>query len=144
VGRGAPKRGISDRGHGERKAVACKGVRRVLEEGAYADRAFRASAAGLDPRERAFAMQFAYGAVQRVRTLDHAIDTLGRRPVRKLDPPVRAVLRTGAFQLAYMDGVPPHAAANESVELVRAAGLTSSTRLASQATISGPSGPHGE
>jgi 16S rRNA (cytosine967-C5)-methyltransferase len=68
-------------------------------------------------------MQLAYGTVQRVRTLDHAIDTLGRRPVRKLDPPVRAALRIGAYQLGFMDGVPPHAAANETVELVRSAGL---------------------
>jgi 16S rRNA (cytosine967-C5)-methyltransferase len=67
-------------------------------------------------------MQVAYGTVQRVRTLDHGIETLGRRPVRKLDPPVRAALRVGAYQLAYMD-VPFHAAVNESVELVRAAGL---------------------
>jgi 16S rRNA (cytosine967-C5)-methyltransferase len=98
-------------------------VRRVFEEDAYADRAFRAAAAGLDARDRAFAMQLAYGTVQRVRTLDQAIETLGRRPVRKLDPPVRAALRLGAYQLGYMDSVPPHAAANESVELVRAAGL---------------------
>jgi 16S rRNA (cytosine967-C5)-methyltransferase len=68
-------------------------------------------------------MQLAYGTVQRVRPLDHAIETLGRRPVRKLDPPVRAALRLGAFQLAFMDSVPAHAAANETVELVRAAGL---------------------
>jgi 16S rRNA (cytosine967-C5)-methyltransferase len=68
-------------------------------------------------------MQLAYGTVQRVRPLDHAIETLGRRPVRKLDPPVRAALRLGAYQLAYLASVPPHAAANETVELVRAAGL---------------------
>ena len=68
-------------------------------------------------------MQVAYGTVQRVRTLDHAIETLGRRPVRKLDPPVRAAVRLGAYQLGYLDSVPPHAAANESVELVRTAGL---------------------
>ena len=52
-----------------------------------------------------------------------AIETLGRRPVRKLDPPVLAALRVGAYQLAYMGSVPAHAAVNESVELVRAAGL---------------------
>jgi len=97
-------------------------VRRVFEEDAYADRAFRSAASGLDERERAFAQQLAYGTVQRVRPLDHAIDTLGRRPVRKLDPPVRAALRLGAYQLAYLD-VPPHAAANEAVELVREARL---------------------
>jgi 16S rRNA (cytosine967-C5)-methyltransferase len=60
--------------------------------------------------------------VQRVRTLDHAIDTLGKRPVRKLDPPVRAALRLGAYQIGYTDTA-PHAAANESVELVRRARL---------------------
>jgi 16S rRNA (cytosine967-C5)-methyltransferase len=98
-------------------------VLRVFEDDAYADRAFAGAAAGLDRRDRALAQQLAYGTVQRVRTLDHAIETLGRRPVRKLDPPVRAALRLGAYQLAYLDGVPAHAAVNESVELVRAARL---------------------
>jgi hypothetical protein len=50
----------------------------------------------LDDRDRAFAMQIANGTVQRVRTLDHASEALGRRPVRKLDAPVRSALRTGA------------------------------------------------
>src|SRR5438105_8806037 len=95
---------------------------RVFEQDAYADRVFRTAAQGLDDRERAFAQRLAYGAVQRVRTLDHAIETLGKRPVRKLDPPVRAALRLGAYQLGYTDTA-PHAAANESVELVRRARL---------------------
>jgi 16S rRNA (cytosine967-C5)-methyltransferase len=95
---------------------------RVFEQDAYADRAFRSAAEGLDERERAFAQRLAYGSVQRVRTLDHAIETLGRRPVRKLDPPVRAALRLGAYQLGYTDTA-QHAAVNESVELVRRARL---------------------
>jgi 16S rRNA (cytosine967-C5)-methyltransferase len=95
---------------------------RVFEQDAYADRAFRTAADGLDDRERAFAQRLAYGAVQRARTLDHAIETLGKRPVRKLDPPVRAALRLGAYQLGYTETA-PHAAANESVELVRRARL---------------------
>lgn len=98
-------------------------VRRVFEDEAYADRALESAVAGLDARERAFAQQLAYGTVQRARTLDHAIDTLGRRPVRKLDPPVRAALRLGAYQLVFLDGVPAHAAVDQSVELVRRAGL---------------------
>ncbi len=98
-------------------------LRRVFEDGAYADRAFRSESASLDDRDRALARRLAYGSVQRVRTLDHAIEALGRRPVRKLDPPVRAALRLGAYQLAFLDGVPRYAAVNESVELVRGAGL---------------------
>jgi 16S rRNA (cytosine967-C5)-methyltransferase len=98
-------------------------VLRVFEDEAYADRVLRSAAAGFEPRERALAQRLAYGTVQRVRTLDHAIETLGRRPVRKLDPPVRAALRLGAYQLAYAEGIPVHAAVNETVELVRRARL---------------------
>jgi len=97
-------------------------ILRVFEEDAYADRAFPAAAAGLDARDRALAQRLAYGTIQRVRTLDHGIEALGRRPVAKLDAPVRAALRLGAYQLAFSE-VAVHAAVNESVELVRAAGL---------------------
>src|SRR5581483_7982020 len=97
-------------------------VLRVVEGGAYADRAFAAAAGGLDDRDRALAQQIAYGTVQRVRALDHGIETFARRPLAKLDPPVRAALRTGAYQLAFLSGIARHAAVNETVELVRAAG----------------------
>jgi 16S rRNA (cytosine967-C5)-methyltransferase len=97
-------------------------IMRVFQEDAYADRAFPAAAAGLDARDRALAQRLAYGTIQRVRTLDHGIEALGRRPVAKLDAPVRAALRLGAYQLAFSE-VAVHAAVNESVELVRAAGL---------------------
>jgi 16S rRNA (cytosine967-C5)-methyltransferase len=96
---------------------------RVFEDGAYADRALRSAAVGLDERDRALAQRLSYGAVQRARTLDYAIETLGRRRVRRLDPPVRAALRLGAYQLGFVDRVARYAAVNESVELVRRAGL---------------------
>lgn len=105
------------------RRAAFEVLRRVFEADAYADRAFRTAAEGLDDRDRALARRLAFGAVQRVRTLDHAIETLGRRPVRRLDPPVRAALRLGAYQLGYVDGVPRYASVNESVELVRASRL---------------------
>jgi 16S rRNA (cytosine967-C5)-methyltransferase len=105
------------------RRAAFRVLQRVFEEDAYADRALRSEAAGLDERDRALAQRLAFGAVQRVRTLDHAIESLGRRKVHRLDPPVRAALRLGAYQLGFVDGVPRYAAVNESVELVRAAGL---------------------
>jgi 16S rRNA (cytosine967-C5)-methyltransferase len=104
------------------RQAAYEVVLRVFEDDAYADRVLASAAARLDRRDRALAQQIAYGTVQRVRALDHGIEQLGRRPVRKLDPPVRAALRLGAYQLAYLD-IPVHAAVNESVELVRAARL---------------------
>ena len=104
------------------RGAAYQVVLRVFEDDAYADRVLRTAAASLDSRDRALAQRLAYGTVQRVRTLDHAIGTLGKRPVRKLDPPVRAALRLGAYQLGFTD-VAVHAAVNETVELVRTARL---------------------
>src|SRR5258708_5770512 len=104
------------------RKAAYEVVRRVFEDDAYADRVLRSATEGFDEREHGFAQQLAYGTVQRVRTLDYAIETLGRRPVRKLDAPVKAALRLGAYQLGYLE-VAQHAAVNESVELVRSAKL---------------------
>ena len=112
------------------RACAYAVVRRVFEQGAWADRALHGEAARrrLDPRDRALAMRLAYGTVQRVAALDHAIGAMTGRDPAQLDPPVRAALRLGVFQLAYLDRVPAHAAVTDSVELVkqdrpRAAGL---------------------
>jgi 16S rRNA (cytosine967-C5)-methyltransferase len=97
-------------------------VRRVFEDGAYADRALAAAVEGLDDRDRALAQRLAYGTVQRARTIDFGLERLGRRPVRKLDPPVRAALRVAAYQLGWTEQ-PEFAVADDAVELVRAAGL---------------------
>ena len=104
------------------RRAAYETVLRVFEQDAYADRTLRRAAASLDQRDRALAQRLAYGTIQRVRTLDYAIEELGRRPVRKLDPPVRAALRLGAYELGFLE-TPRHAAANEAVELVRVARL---------------------
>src|SRR5215208_7331202 len=104
------------------RACALAVLRRVFEQGAWADRALHGEARrlGLDPRERALAMRLAYGAVQRRATLDHLIETLAGRPVERLEPLVLAALRLGLYQLAYVDRVPAHAAVDASVELVKA------------------------
>jgi 16S rRNA (cytosine967-C5)-methyltransferase len=96
-------------------------VRRVFEQGAYADRALHAEARDLDPRERAFAMQLAYGTVQRRLSLDHLIEQLAR-PVDELDAPTVAALRLGLYQLVFLDGGGEHAAVGESVELAKGGG----------------------
>ena len=96
-------------------------VRRTFEDDAYADRALVSAVESLDARDRALAQRLAFGTVQRVRVLDFGIEQLGKRPVRKLDPPVRASLRLGAYQLAFTD-LPQHAIVDDAVELVRAAG----------------------
>jgi 16S rRNA (cytosine967-C5)-methyltransferase len=94
-------------------------VRRVFEQDAYADRALHSEAAHLDARDRALAMTITYGTVQRRATLDHVIEQLSNRGPDALDPPVLAALRLGLMQLLLLDGIPDHAAINESVELAK-------------------------
>jgi 16S rRNA (cytosine967-C5)-methyltransferase len=101
------------------RSVALRVLRRV-DDGAYADRALAAEArrAELDPRSRAHAMRLAYGAVQRRRTLDWLIDGALDRPTH-LEPAVRDILRLGAYELAFSDGVPDHAAVDQAVRQAR-------------------------
>jgi 16S rRNA (cytosine967-C5)-methyltransferase len=103
------------------RRAAFEVVRRVFEEDAYADRALASAVAGLDDRDRSLAQRLAYGTVQMRRPIDVGIEQLGKRPVRKLDPPVRTALRLGAYQLGWTDQ-PEHAVVDDAVELVRAAG----------------------
>jgi 16S rRNA (cytosine967-C5)-methyltransferase len=90
-------------------------LRRVEEQGAFADRALHGEAKDLDPRERALAKRLVFGTVQRRSTLDWII---AQHVDRKLDPQVRAALLLGLYQLLYTD-VPAHAAVAESVELAK-------------------------
>ncbi|MBA2504694.1 MAG: 16S rRNA (cytosine(967)-C(5))-methyltransferase RsmB [Thermoleophilaceae bacterium] len=102
------------------RRVALATVRRVTEDDAYADRAFRAEADrdALDPRERSFAQALAYGAIQRRRTLDAVLERVSSRPLGEVDSEVLDALRVGAVQLIHMDGVPVRAAVDQTVESV--------------------------
>lgn len=98
------------------RATALRVVRRVFEQGAYADRALRAEAEGLDPRERALAKRLVFGVVQRKGTLDWII---ARHAKGHLQHEVRAALWLGLEQLLFLDGIADHAAISESVELAK-------------------------
>ncbi len=118
---GGPAPGASAAAASPARVCAFAVVRRVFEQGAYADRALHHEAAGLDPRERGLATALAYGAVQRRLTLDHIAGGLCSRPLASLDPPVLAGLRLGLLQLLFLDGIADHAAVHETVELVKRA-----------------------
>lgn len=96
-------------------------LRRVFEQGAYAEKALHTESAGLDARDRGLAMRLAYGAIQRKFTLDHAIERLTARPVERLDAAVLAALRLGLYELLYLSGAPDRAVVADAVELAKLA-----------------------
>lgn len=99
------------------RVAAHRVVLRVFEEGAYADRALRAELERLaDPRDRSLCKRLAFGVVQRKGTLDHIV---ARHARGDLEPRVRAALWLGLEQLVFLDGIAPHAAISESVELAK-------------------------
>ncbi|MGN6254228.1 MAG: 16S rRNA (cytosine(967)-C(5))-methyltransferase RsmB [Solirubrobacterales bacterium] len=106
------------------RALAFATVRATFEQDAFTERAFRAEAdrERIEGRERAQAQRLAYGAVQRRGTSDVAIERLAGRSTRLLDPPVLAALRLGLYELLFADATPDHAAVDQAVELVKAAG----------------------
>jgi 16S rRNA (cytosine967-C5)-methyltransferase len=94
-------------------------VRRVFEDGAYADRALQGEAKELDARDRALAMRLAYGTVQRRGTLDYLIERLAERSPELLDARLLAALRLGLYELLYLGGAPDHAVVADVVELAK-------------------------
>ena len=82
----------------------------------------------LDSRDAAFSARIFYTTLERLPLLDYRINQFTKKPVAKLDAPVRAVLRAGLAQALYMN-VPLPAAVNESVKLTRALGKSSAAGM---------------
>jgi 16S rRNA (cytosine967-C5)-methyltransferase len=105
--------------HVSARVVALDALVRV-EDGAYAHVVLPAMLAqtNLSDRDRAFATELVYGTVRSQRRLDDLLGRVLKRPVQRLDPPVRASLRLGAYQLLH--DTPPHAAVASTVDAVGA------------------------
>lgn len=76
----------------------------------------------LSARDSSFASALFYGTLERLITIDHILSNYSSKPLEKLSPVVREVLRTGICQLIFMDGVDDYAAVSESVNLVKKMG----------------------
>jgi 16S rRNA (cytosine967-C5)-methyltransferase len=73
----------------------------------------------LDKRDKDFLTMLVKGTLRRRGTLDWALNRYIQGGIDGLPAWGRNALRLGAFQILYMDRVPPSAATNESVSLVR-------------------------
>ena len=71
--------------------------------------------------DRALTTEIVLGSLRWQSKLDARIAAASGRPMSKLDPEVRIVLRIAAYQILYLERIPAHAAVNDSVELVKLA-----------------------
>lgn len=72
-----------------------------------------------DNRDARFARQLVLGAVRWQKRLDWMLAPCCSRPIDKLSPWARQILRLGAYQLFWLDRVPERAAVHTSVELAK-------------------------
>ncbi len=108
------KRPAADSGPGiDARRLAIEAVRRIDEEGAFANLLLPSLLTGsaLEERDRKLVTELVYGATRMRRALDWLVD---RFVVSPPPPALRASLRVGAYQLAFMR-IPAHAAVSATV-----------------------------
>ncbi len=81
----------------------------------------------LDARDKRLCAALYYGTLERKILLDYIIGKYSKKPVNKLDCVVVQILRTGLYQLLYMEQIPDNAAVSESVKLTKKCRKTSAS-----------------
>jgi len=96
------------------RALALRALTRI-DEGAYANLVLPPllDRSGLGPADRRFTTELVYGTTRMRRACDWLVERYVLKPP---DPRTQAVLRLGAYQLAFL-GTPAHAAVAETVEI---------------------------
>ncbi len=101
--------------------MALRILYQIEVEGAYANLALNKGLrhSGLNKADRGLATELVYGSVRSMGTLDWVIAQKLTRPLKQLTPWIRNILRLGAYQLLYLDRIPPAAVCNEATELAK-------------------------
>jgi 16S rRNA (cytosine967-C5)-methyltransferase len=96
-------------------------ILRLVERGGFASELLASRSAGLASRDAGLASEIVFGALRYQAQLDFLIHRFSGREAARLDAEVRIALRMAVYQVRYLSRVPAHAAAGESVELVKRA-----------------------
>jgi len=70
----------------------------------------------LEPRDRGLLVELVLGTLRWLSRIDAVIAAASHRKLDEIDPPLRSPLRIAAYQLLFLDRIPPHAAVNEAVD----------------------------
>lgn len=104
---------------------------RVTNEDAYAGNLLAARQYDhLSREDHALLQELVLGVLRWQGRLDYLIERYARRRLSRIDPEVVIALRLGIYQLHFLSRIPPHAAINESVNLVKESGKQSAAPFA--------------
>jgi len=124
-GEHAPQRGPTPA-----RAIALRVLLRV-ERGAFAnvtlDEAL--TRAALSERDRALVTALVDGTLRWRGRLDYSLAHYLTRPLASVTPAIRTILRLGAFQILFMQGIPARAACDEAVRMARTRGHAGTAAL---------------
>ncbi len=106
------------------REVAMSVLHNVETRGAYSGLELNQAlqAAGLSRPDAALATELAYGTIQRLNTIDHALQSRVKGWPKKIEPWVRALLRMSYYQLRWLTRVPAHAVVDEAVTIAKKRG----------------------
>ncbi len=108
------------------RLAAFEALWRVGAEDAYASNLLASARYDhLSREDRALAQELSFGVLRWQIQLDFLIERYAQRKLDKLDQEVVIALRLGLYQLKFLSRIPPHAAINESVNLVKDRGKRS-------------------
>lgn len=94
-------------------------VERTLESRAPSQEFLRSALRRCDEMDHALLRELSLGTLRWLRRLDSVLMQASQRPLSKIEPALRAPLRVAAYQLLFLDRIPPHAAVSEGVEHAR-------------------------
>jgi 16S rRNA (cytosine967-C5)-methyltransferase len=103
----------------ESRRVAIEIVRRVTEDGAYADLLLGEHLPAFLPPDRRLVTRIVLGTIAWLARLDYELEKLTGRPLDGIQPAALAIMRTALYQLRFLDRTPAHAVVDTAVTLAK-------------------------
>jgi 16S rRNA (cytosine967-C5)-methyltransferase len=98
------------------RAAAGWVLERTLQSLAPVDSYLDSAMDRFDERDQGLLRELVMGSLRWLRRLDQIIADASHRRFDEIEPPLHSPLRIAAYQLLFLDRVPPHAAVHEAVE----------------------------
>ena len=100
-----------------RKALVA--LEQIRRQGIFLDEAISLVSEGLNAADKALCNKIVRGTVQNTFFLDYYLSLYLSRSINRIEPTVLDILRISAYQLLFLDRIPPSAVVNEAVSICK-------------------------